>query len=244
MSGMVYGIGQAVANSGLTGGYGFATAAAVVLTIAMFTLRGGAAMHSTTQLQAPALRISMRPVAVILMGVLFVTSSGLGFAFMFTLARNLGMNYDAAGTQIGVLLFLSALACQAGGWAAARYGHTRPLAGAFICCAAGWYFAVHATDPMLFLLALVPAIFALQFNYPILLALCGSLDSHGRWAAIATPLLTSGFAWAAICAGLIVSAWDLSTLATGTAAGMLVCLILLGLTHAATGRSEHSGTVA
>lgn len=48
-----------------------------------------------------------------------------------------------------------------------------------------------------------------------------------KWAAIATPLLTSGFAWAAIAAGAIVDRWNVEALAIGTAAGMGVCLLLL-----------------
>ena len=130
---------------------------------------------------------------MILMGMLFVSSSGLGFAFMFTIALNLGMEYASAGSFIGILLLVSALACQAGGWCSGRFGPLRPLAGAFVTCAAGWYVAINATSQMMFMIALVPAIFSLQFNFPILLALSGSLDKDGQWAAIATPLLTSGF---------------------------------------------------
>jgi hypothetical protein len=77
------------------------------------------------------------------------------------------------------------------------------------------------------MIALVPAIFSLQFNFPILLALSGSLDAEGRWAAIATPLLMSGFAWAAIVAGAIVSVWGIPALATATGLGLLICLLLL-----------------
>lgn len=79
----------------------------------------------------------------------------------------------------------------------------------------------------MFMIALVPAIFSLQFNFPILLALSGSLDKEGQWAAIATPLLTSGFAWAAIAAGTIVNKWNVDALAIATAIGMSVCLLLL-----------------
>jgi hypothetical protein len=77
------------------------------------------------------------------------------------------------------------------------------------------------------MIALVPAIFSLQFNFPILLALSGSLDAEGRWAAIATPLLMSGFAWAAIVAGAIVSVGGIPALATATGLGLLICLLLL-----------------
>ena len=79
----------------------------------------------------------------------------------------------------------------------------------------------------MFMIALVPAIFSLQFNFPILLALSGSLDRYGQWAAIATPLLTSGFAWAAIAAGAIVDQWSIEALAVGTGVGLAVCLLLL-----------------
>jgi len=232
MSFMVYGVGRAVEGAGLAGGYLFAAVLAALYALAMFYFRGNAAdRHHTHSDTPPPVQLAVRPVAVVLMGVTFVTCSGFGFAFMFTMARDLGMSYDSAGTQIGVLLFLSAFACQLGGWASARFGHTRPLAGAFITCAVGWFIAIHAGSAVVFLLALVPAIFSLQFNFPILLALSGSLDRHGQWAAIASPLLTSGFAWAAICAGLIVNQWGITALATGTAIGMAVCLGLLQLTR-------------
>ncbi len=230
MSFMVYGIGQAVQGAGLTGGYLFAATLTAIYAVSMFYFRGSPGDRHNERQPPPALALTARPIAVVLMGVIFVTCSGLGFAFMFTMARDLGMSYDTAGTQIGVLLFASAFACQLGGWASARYGHARPLAGAFITCALGWFIAVNATSTTVFMLALIPAIFSLQFNFPILLALSGSLDRHGQWAAIATPLLTSGFAWAAICAGLIVDRWGIPALATGTAIGMAVCLILLQLT--------------
>ena len=146
---------------------------------------------------------------------------------MFTIALRLGMDYASAGSSIGMLLLVSALACQLGGWASARFGAVRPLAGAFITCALGWYVAIHANNPTAFMLGLIPAIFSLQFNFPILLALSGSLDADGQWAAIATPLLTSGFAWAAIAAGAIVARWNVPALATATMVGMCVCLLLL-----------------
>jgi nitrate/nitrite transporter NarK len=73
------------------------------------------------------------------MGVLFVTSSGMGFAFMFTIALDLGMEYSSAGSFIGGLVLVSALACQAGGWCGARFGPRRPLAFAFVTCAVGWW---------------------------------------------------------------------------------------------------------
>ena len=62
------------------------------------------------------LKIGVRPVAVVLMGMLFVTSSGLGFAYMYTVALDLGMQYASAGSFIGILVLVSAFACQLGGW--------------------------------------------------------------------------------------------------------------------------------
>jgi predicted MFS family arabinose efflux permease len=78
-----------------------------------------------------------------------------------------------------------------------------------------------------FFIALVPAVFALQFNFPILLALSGALDAHGRWAGIAAPLITSGFAWAAIVAGLIVEHFGMEALASVNVVGMALCALLL-----------------
>jgi len=77
----------------------------------------------------------------------------------------------------------------------------------------------------------VPAVFSLQFTLPILLSFCGSLDTEGRWAAIGSPLLTSGFAWASILAGLLVSAFGIGVIPLATGAGMLACLCLLGFAY-------------
>jgi len=227
MSFMIAGVGAAVGFFGLKGGYVFAAAVALAFSVIMLVYREPQQKIIEHKKRAPPLEISVRPIAVILMGMLFVTGSGLGFSFMFTIALSLGMDYASAGSFIGILLLISALACQFGGWASARFGPVRPLAGAFITCAIGWYLAVNATSPTVFMIALVPAIFSLQFNFPILLALSGSLDTDGQWAAIATPLLTSGFAWAAISAGAIVTRWDIATLATATILTMCVCLLLL-----------------
>jgi len=232
MSFMVFGIGQAVEAAGLYGGFGLATLLAGAFTLCMLFFRGDPTDRHGGREVPPRIIVSARPIAVVAMGVLFVTSSGFGFAFMFTMARDLGMSYERAGTQIGILLFLSAFACQLGGWASAKYGHRRPLAGAFVVCAIGWFVAINTSHPTIFLAALVPAVFSLQFNFPILLALAGSLDRHGQWAAIATPLLVSGFAWAAIVAGVIVDRWSVQALAIATAAGMAICLILLQFTRA------------
>ena len=211
----------------MQGGYLFATGIALTFTLLMLLYREPAETKINEDHPVAPLRVAARPIAVIAMGMLFVTSSGLGFAYMFTIAINLGMDYASAGSFIGVLLMVSALACQAGGWCSGRFGPLRPLAGAFITCALGWYVAINATSQLMFMIALVPAIFSLQFNFPILLALSGSLDKDGQWAAIATPLLTSGFAWAAISAGAIVDQWGVDALAIGTAIGMSICLLLL-----------------
>ena len=236
MSAMVFGVGLSVEWEGLRGGYGFAAAVAAALTLAMLLRRARAAdddvpARPSSGERATAIKLTLKPLAVVGMGVVFVTFSGLGFAFMFTLARDLGMSYDDAGWWIGVLLFFSAFACQAGGWASARYGPRRPLGLAFVVCAVGWYLAVNATSVPVFFAGLVPAIFALQFNFPVLLSLAGTLDNDGQWAGIASPLLTSGFAWAAIVAGQLVGVWGLAALAIGTICGMLVCLGLLWLSR-------------
>lgn len=227
MSLMVVGIGRAVASGGVTGGYHFAAAAALLFTLCLVVYREptSAASHHSDPGHLPAL--TLRPVSVILMGMLFVTCSGLGFAFMFTLAANLGMDYALAGDRIGALLLVSAIACLAGGWCSGRFGPRYPLLAAFVSCAIGWWFAVHTQSPTVFFAALVPGIFALQFNFPILLALSGALDAHGRWAGIAAPLITSGFAWAAIVAGLLVENFGLLSLALANAIGMALCAVLL-----------------
>lgn len=227
MSFMIAGVGAAVGVFGLEGGYLFAALIALIFTLFMFAYREPQGVVVNDNVTTPRLIITIRPIAVIVMGVLFVTCSGLGFAFMFTIALELGMDYASAGSFIGVLLLVSAAACQIGGWCSGRYGPYRPLAWAFVTCALGWYFAINATSQIMFMAALVPAIFALQFNFPILLALSGSLDENGQWAAIASPLLTSGFAWAAIAAGTIVTHWDVSALATATIIGLSVCFALL-----------------
>ena len=227
MSFMIAGVGFAVGIFGLQGGYLFAAAIAFIFALLMLVYRESEELIVEHRKPAQPLEITIRPVAVILMGMVFVTGSGLGFAFMFTIALSLGMDYASAGSFIGILLLVSALACQLGGWASAKFGPYRPLAGAFVACAIGWYVAINATSAIVFMVALVPAIFSLQFNFPILLALSGSLDNDGQWAAIATPLLTSGFAWAAIAAGTIVTRWDVAALSIATIFAMSICFLLL-----------------
>lgn len=227
MSLMVAGAGLAVGADGARGGYWFAALMALLfaLTISAYREPPTAKAHHANPGAAP--QLGLRPLAVIIMGMLFVTCSGLGFTFMFSMATDLGMSYETAGSRIGLLLFVSAAACQVGGWASGRFGPRYPLLGAFTVCAAGWWMAIHAPTPMVFFVGLVPAIFALQFTFPVLLALAGSLDEHGRWAGIAAPLITSGFAWAAVSAGLLVERFQVPSLALATAIGMAVCALLL-----------------
>lgn len=233
MSFMVTGVGMAVNSGGLQSGYLLAGLLSAVFALCMLGYHSARGQSRAETLSAAAagarapLHIGVREISVVAMGVLFVTSSGMGFAYMFTMARNLGMDYAVAGQQIGALLFVSAFACAAGGWCSARFGPYRPLACAYIACALGWWLAVHTQSPVVFIAALVPAVFALQFSFPVLVALSGSLDAQGRWAAVATPLLTSGFAWAAITAGQVVERAGIAALAVATAIGMALCLALL-----------------
>ncbi len=227
MSAMVAIVGYAVNSYGIAGGYASAAVVGLVFTGAMLTFREAHGQSSQDTLEKTPLPMSRRAIAVVVMGVLFVTASGMGFAYMFSIARTLNMDYARASEGIGLVLFASAFACMAGGWCSARFGPYKPLAAAFICCALGWYFVVHAPNATVFFLALVPAVFSLQFNFPVLLSLAGSLDPNGQWSAVATPLLTSGFAWAAIAAGLIAGRYGMSALAVGCAVGMLICLVLL-----------------
>lgn len=229
MSFMIAAIGKAVGHGGLYTGYMVAGGIATLLALLLFAYRSSKSETDSRLKEVRALEFSVKNVAVVVMGVLFVTCSGLGFAFMFTMAQNLGFSYEKAGSQIGVLLLVSAGACQLGGWSSARFGPLRPLGCAFVTCALGWYLAVNATNTTMYIIALVPAIFSLQFNFPILLALSGSLDKSGQWAGVATPLLTSGFAWAAIAAGIIVQTWGLNALGIATGLGMVLCLGLLVL---------------
>ena len=227
MSFMVTGVGMAVNSGGVASGYLLAALLSAIFAVAMLSHRSGRTQSPVPMQARPPLHIGVRELSVVAMGVLFVTSSGMGFAYMFTMARDLGMDYAVAGQQIGALLFVSAFACAAGGWCSARFGPYRPLACAYVACALGWWLATHTESPLVFIAALVPAVFALQFSFPVLVALSGSLDDQGRWAAIATPLLTSGFAWAAIAAGQVVERAGITALALATAAGMGVCLLLL-----------------
>jgi len=227
MSVMVAAVGAAVAASGVRGGYLLAAGlcAAYALLIALFKEPKSLLVHHDHAMPLP--QVGLRPIAVISMGVLFVTCSGVGFAFMFTLAADLGLGYDVAGERIGLLLLFSALACQVGGWASGRFGPRYPLLGAFTACAGGWWLAVHANSLGMFFLGLIPAVCALQFTFPILLALAGSLDEHGHWAGIGAPLVTSGFAWAAVLAGVVVQNFSVEALGTTSALGMFLCVLLL-----------------
>jgi hypothetical protein len=227
MSFMIAGLGWAVEVRGLAGGLWGAVALSLLFTALMFADRGAATAGSTDTAPRARLQLGLRPILVIATGVLFVTFSGLGFTFMFTVAVDLGLGYDRAGSLIGIILFFSAFACPLGGWVSARFGPVRPLMVAFLACALGWFFAINAPSAGVFLAALIPAVCALQLSFPVLLALAGSLDADGEWAAIAAPLITSGFAWAAIAAGLIVDAWSIPALAVATAVGMAACAALL-----------------
>ena len=227
MSFMIAAIGAAVGAFGLQGGYLLACAMSLFFAVAMAPFREPVAIATDADKPVARLRIGVREISVVVMGMLFVTSSGLGFAYLFTIALRLKMDYASAGSFIGALVLVSALACQVGGWCSGRFGPLRPLAGAFVTSGLGWYIAINAGSQATFMVALVPAIFSLQFCFPILLALSGSLDKDGQWAAIATPLLTSGFAWAAISAGAIVDQWNLAALGTAAVIGMAICFGLL-----------------
>ncbi len=227
MSLMVAGAAWAVSIWGVRGGYLFAALLALCYALLIVAYRESRTLLAHHDKPLGALPIGRRPLAVILMGILFVSCSGLGFAFVFSFAARLGMGYEDAGARIGLLLLLSALACQLGGWCSERFGPRYPLLLAFAACAGGWWMVVHAASPGLFLAALIPAVFALQFNFPILLALSGSLDMHGRWAGIAAPLISSGFAWAAIISGQLVEHFGLEILAPATVLGMIICALLL-----------------
>ena len=228
MSFMITGVGFAVSYAGLQGGYQFAAVVSFGFVCLMLFYREESVNNDPEGLiRHSKLALSVRPIAVVAMGIIFVTASGMGFAFMFSIAIGLGMDYGTAGSFIGTLVLFSAAACPLGGWCSSRFGPIKPLACAYIACGIGWYFAINAESQWMFMVALIPAIFSLQFNFPILLALSGSLDDEGQWAAITSPLLTSGFAWAAITAGFIVSLWGVAALAWGTLIGMAICLLLL-----------------
>lgn len=229
MSVMVAVVGSATGTAGLRGGFLAGAALSALYAAALLTVRARLPDVEAPESGARAapLRIGWRAVAVVTMGVLFVTFSGLGFAFMVTAALNLGFRYENASADIGLILLFSAAGCLIGGWCAARFGPVRPLLGAFLLCAVGWHVALHAQSQWLFLSALGPAIFALQFCFPVLLALPGGMDEEGRLAAIAAPLIVSGFAWAAILAGLVVGRWGIGALSIVTAGGMLLCALLL-----------------
>lgn len=229
MSFMIAAVGTAVEWHGLRGGFLVASGlCAIFAAIMHLSLRGSPeAAGSADTVASARLDVGWRAITVIAMGVAFVTFSGLGFAFMVTAARKLGFGYEDAGSAIGIILLLSAPGCLVGGWCAATFGPKYPLIGAFALCAVGWHFALHTQSQLVFLLALGPAIFALQFCFPILLALSGSFDAEGRLAAIAAPLIVSGFAWAAMCAGIVVDRWGLTALSSATTAGMVLCGVLL-----------------
>ncbi|MEM6818733.1 MAG: MFS transporter [Pseudomonadota bacterium] len=238
MSSMIAAVGAAVGYAGLAGGYGVAAVIAFGLTLLMLPFDGKPAVRSKSSAPTP-LVVTPRALAVVSMGVVFVSCSGLGFTYMFSVAQSLGISYASAGAGIGVLLLVSALACLVGGWVSSRFGSTKPLAVAFLTCALGWYWVIHAPNASVFYIALVPAVFSLQFNFPVLLDLAGSLDEEGQWGAIAAPLQTSGFAWAAILAGTLVGAFGLTAIPVATGAGMCVCLALLWI---ATSDQAPSGT--
>ena len=229
MSFMIAVVGSAVEWGGLRGGFLAASVLSAVFAATMHLSRHALpkSFEQADGENAAPLEIRWRGIAVIAMGVAFVTFSGMGFAFMVTAARKLGFSYEGASSAIGVILLLSATGCLAGGWCAARFGPKYPLLAAFALCAIGWHLALHTQSRVVFLMTLGPAIFALQFCFPVLVALPGSFDAKGRLAAIAEPLICSGFAWAAILAGAVVGRWGLTALPIVTDIGMLLCAALL-----------------
>jgi MFS family permease len=232
MSLMLAAVGSAVAMAGLRGGFLVAALFCILFAVPLFAASHDAVPptaevgQSSVTANATA-RPTWQAAAIIATGMVFVTFSGLGFAFMVTVARTLGFGYEAASSAIGTILLVSASGCFVGGWCAARIGPKVPLLCAFALCAIGWHVALHAHAPAVFLAALLPAIFALQFCFPVLLSLAGSVDETGRVAAIGAPLIVSGFAWAAILAGLIVKHWGIGALSAGTSAGMATSAVLL-----------------
>ncbi|HAU93941.1 MAG TPA: hypothetical protein DCW59_16455 [Alteromonas sp.] len=229
MSLMVAGVSKATGYMGVAGGYLFSGVLCAAYWALMYAYKIKPVTQGTNAQPDSTLQISVRPILIIVMGVLFVTFSGQGFAFMFSMADNLGMGFEDAGNKIGLILFISAFGCIAGGVCSARFGAERPLFVAFVVCAISWTIAINATSQTVFLWALFPAITMLQFSFPMLLVLAGTLDSAGKWAAVATPLLTSGFAWAAVLSGFIVQHWDIQALALSTQVGMGVCVVLLAV---------------
>jgi predicted MFS family arabinose efflux permease len=229
MSFMIALVGMAIAWDGLRGAFLAAALLSAGFALVVMLARKGEPMAATMPQPAPdePLRIDWRAATIVAMGVTFVTFSGLGFAFMVTAARELGFGYEEASSRIGVILFFSASGCLAGGWCAARFGARPCLLAAFALCALGWYVAFTTPSQSLFLLALGPAIFALQFCFPVLLALAGSHGKDGRLAAIAAPIIVSGFAWASIAAGALVDLWGLGALPVWTAIGMALCAAML-----------------
>lgn len=227
MSGMVAGVSVATEYMGVAGGFLFSASLCAGYWLLMYFYQVKPLEKSSYSAPVKPLEISLRPVLIILMGVLFVTFSGQGFAFMFTMADQLGMGFEEAGSKIGFILFVSAFGCIVGGVCSAKFGAEKPLLVAFIICGVSWTIAINATSATVFLWALFPAITMLQFSFPMLLVLAGTLDSQGRWAAVATPLLTSGFAWAAVLAGMIVENWNIQALALSTQLGMLICIVML-----------------
>ncbi len=229
MSLMIAAVGAAIQWGGLRGAFLTAAGLCTIFGGTMHLSRGALPCVSEPGMAVNRgpIAVSWRAVVVIVMGVAFVTFSGLGFAFMFSAARGLGFSYRDAGSAIGAILFVTAAGCLFGGWCAAQFGPKIPLLCAFALCAVGWHVALHAQSQIVFLLALAPAIFALNSSFPVLLALAGSFDSDGRLAGIAAPLIVSGFAWAAILAGIVVDHWGIGALSIVTAAGMIVCAALL-----------------
>lgn len=226
MSFMIAGVSHAVAAKGLMGAFIFSALVCLLFFGLLFLYKSPRGDALSLDVNQPV-KLAFRPVLVVLIGVAFIAFSGMGFAFMFTVARNLGLSYEYAGNSIGLILFFSAFACLAGGYVSHHFGATVPLLVAFFSCALGWFVALNTEQPWLFLCALVPAIYSIQFSFPVFLALAGELDKQGSWAAIATPLLTSGFAWAAILSGLVADAWGIKTIAWVNILGMASCAGLL-----------------
>ncbi len=229
MSVMVPAASIAVTYHQMVGGFVFSAALCALYWGLMYRYKADSTVAHKTKSPAIPFSFSLRPFIIISMGVSFVTFSGQGFAFMFSKAAELGMDYQYAGNTICIILFVSAFACLAGGLVAQKIGCELPLFCAFIACAIGWTIAIDSISPTIFLLALLLAVISLQFSFPILLYMAGKCDAQGKWAAIAAPVITSGFAWAAILAGVLVQYYNMQILSGSTQVGMLICVLLLVL---------------
>lgn len=228
MSLLIASTAYAVSQLGVSGGYLYAALITALLVPLLWVLIQQHMDIDAIEEQAGEVQLSnvLRGCAVLLMGTIFITSTGLGFAFAFNIAAELDIEFIDFGGTLGLAALFAALGPVVGGFSAVRWGRRKPLLFGIVFATVSWSAFILAPSREIFLFAIFPAMFFMNVCIPMLLGAAAELDGSGAWSAIAAPLYVAGFALSPIIGGFVVSALDLDALATATIIGGIMCVLL------------------